>query len=113
MYELGVNPAYARTCLEGGTSMGIHESQSRFFENTVGRSRAFMGPLLEVLRRHAPEVYGDVDEDTLYRAVNIAQPSLIRTEADELTYSLHIMVRYELEKALMQGTLAVADLPAA
>ena len=53
MYELGVNPAYARTCLEGGTSMGIHESQSRFFENTVGRSRAFMGPLLEVLRRHA------------------------------------------------------------
>ena len=80
MYELGVNPAYARTCLEGGTSMGIHESQSRFFENTVGRSRAFMGPLLEVLRRHAPEVYGDVDEDTLYRAVNIAQPSLIRTE---------------------------------
>lgn len=86
MYELGVNPAYARTCLEGGTSMGIHESQSRFFENTVGRSRAFMGPLLEVLRRHAPEVYGNVDEDTLYRAVNIAQPSLIRTEADELTY---------------------------
>lgn len=68
MYELGVNPAYARTCLEGGTSMGIHESQSRFFENTVGRSRAFMGPLLEVLRRHAPEVYGNVDEDALYRA---------------------------------------------
>ena len=88
MYELGVNPAYARTCLEGGTSMGIHESQSRFFENTVGRSRAFMGPLLEVLRRHAPEVYGNVDEDALYHAVNIAQPSLIRTEADELTYPL-------------------------
>ena len=103
MYELGVNPAYARTCLEGGTSMGIHESQSRFFENTVGRSRAFMGPLLEVLRRHAPEVYGDVDEDTLYHAVNIAQPSLIRTEADELTYPLHVMVRYEIERMLFAG----------
>ena len=113
MYELGVNPAYARTCLEGGTSMGIHESQSRFFENTVGRSRAFMGPLLEVLRRHAPEVYGDVDEDTLYRAVNIAQPSLIRTEADELTYCLHIMVRYELEKQMFAGTITAHDLPAA
>ena len=57
-YELGVDPAYARTCLEGGTSMGIHESQSRrFFENTVGRSRAFMTPLLGLLRRHVPEVY--------------------------------------------------------
>ena len=113
MYELGVNPAYARTCLEGGTSMGIHESQSRFFENTVGRSRAFMGPLLEVLRRHAPEVYGSVDEDTLYRAVNIAQPSLIRTEADELTYCLHILIRYELEQQLFDGKLTVQELPAA
>lgn len=112
MYELGVNPAYARTCLEGGTSMGIHESQSRFFENTVGRSRAFMGPLLEVLRRHAPEVYGSVDEDTLYRAVNIAQPSLVRTEADELTYPLHIMVRYEIERMLFAGEATAKDIPA-
>ena len=112
MYELGVNPAYARTCLEGGTSMGIHESQSRFFENTVGRSRAFMGPLLEVLRRHAPEVYGDVDEDTLYRAVNIAQPSLIRTEADELTYPLHVMVRYQIERMLFAGEATAKDIPA-
>ena len=112
MYELDVNPAYARTCLEGGTSMGIHESQSRFFENTVGRSRAFMGPLLEVLRRHAPEVYGNVDEDTLYRAVNIAQPSLIRTEADELTYPLHVMVRYEIERMLFAGEATAKDIPA-
>ena len=112
MYELGVNPAYARTCLEGGTSMGIHESQSRFFENTVGRSRAFMDPLLEVLRRHAPEVYGAVDEDTLYRAVNIAQPSLIRTEADELTYPLHVMVRYEIEHMLFAGEATAKDIPA-
>ena len=110
-YELGVDPAYARTCLEGGTSMGIHESQSRFFENTVGRSRAFMTPLLGLLRRHVPGVYNGVTEDELYRAVNIATPSLIRTEADELTYSLHIMVRYEIEKQLIGGTLAVKDVP--
>ena len=112
MYELGVNPAYARTCLEGGTSMGIHESQSRFFENTVGRSRASMGPLLAVLRRHAPEVYGSVDEDTLYHAVNIARPSLIRTEADELTYPLHVMVRYEIERMLFAGEATAKDIPA-
>lgn len=110
-YELGVDPAYARTCLEGGTSMGIHESQSRFFENTVGRSRAFMGPLLSLLRRHAPEVYGDVDEDALYRAVNIAMPSLVRTEADELTYPLHIMIRYEIERKLFAGEATAKDVP--
>lgn len=71
-----------------------------------------MGPLLEVLRRHAPEVYGNVDEDTLYRAVNIAQPSLIRTEADELTYPLHIMVRYEIERMLFAGEATAKDIPA-
>ena len=112
LYEQNVDPAYAMTSLKGGTSMGIHESQSRFFENTVGRSRAFMGPLLEVLRRHAPEVYGNVDEDTLYHAVNIAQPSLIRTEADELTYPLHIMVRYEIERMLFAGEATAKDIPA-
>lgn len=110
-YELGVDPAYAFTCLEGGTSMGVHESQSRFFENTVGRSRAFMTPLLALLRRHVPEIYGSVDEDSLYRAVNIAQPSLIRTEADELTYPLHIMVRYELERLLFAGEASAKDVP--
>ena len=112
VYEQNVNPAYARTCLAGGTSMGIHESQSRFFENTVGRSRAFMGPLLALLRRHVPEVYGSVSEDELYRAVNIARPSLIRTEADELTYPLHIMVRYEIERALFAGDATARDIPA-
>lgn len=112
IYELGVNPAYAFTSLEGGTSMGIHESQSRFFENTVARSRAFMGPLLQVLRKHVPEVYGQVSEDELYRAVNIARPSLIRTEADELTYPLHIMVRYEIERLLFAGEATARDIPA-
>ena len=112
VYEQNVDPAYACTCLAGGTSMGIHESQSRFFENTVGRSRAFMGPLLTLLRKHVPEVYGGVSEDELYRAVNIARPSLIRTEADELTYPLHIMVRYEIERMLFSGEAAAADVPA-
>ena len=112
IYELGVDPSYAFTCLEGGTSMGIHESQSRFFENTIGRSRAFMGPLLALLRKHAPEVYNNVDEDALYRAVNIAQPSLIRTEADELTYPLHIMIRYEIERMLFSGEATAKDVPA-
>ena len=93
-------------------SVGATGMTSRFFENTVGRSRAFMGPLLEVLRRHAPEVYGDVDEDTLYHAVNIAQPSLIRTEADELTYPLHVMVRYEIERMLFAGEATAKDIPA-
>lgn len=111
-YELGVNPAYARTCLEGGTSLGIHESQSRFFENTIGRSRAFMAPLLELLRRHVPEVYNAVTEDALYRAVNIAQPSLIRCDADELTYPLHIMIRYDIERMLFAGEASAKDIPA-
>lgn len=110
-YELGVNPNYAYTCLAGGTSMGIHESQSRFFENTVARSHAFMGPLLALLRKHVPEVYSDVDEDTLYRAVNISQPSLIRTEADELTYPLHIIVRYQIERRLFAGDITAKDIP--
>ena len=112
IYEQNVNPAYAYTCLAGGTSMGIHESQSRFFENTVGRSRAFMGPLLSLLRKYVPDVYGNVSEDELYRAVNIAQPSLIRTEADELTYPLHIMVRYEIERLLFAGEATARDIPA-
>lgn len=111
-YELGVNPAYARTCLEGGTSLGIHESQSRFFENTAGRSRAFMTPLLALLRHYVPEVYGTVSEDELYRAVNIAQPSLVRTEADELTYPLHIMIRYDIERLLFAGEATAKDIPA-
>lgn len=111
IYEQNVDPAFTCTCLEGGTSLGIHESQSRLFENTIGRSRAFMGPLLRVLRRHVPDVYGRVSEDELYRAVNIAGPSLIRTETDELTYPLHIMIRYEIERELFSGAATARDIP--
>lgn len=111
IYEQNVDSAYAYSVLGGGSTMGIHESQSRFFENIIGRSRGFMTPLLTILRRHAPEVYGNVSEEELYRAANIAQPSLIRTEADELTYPLHIMIRYDIERLLFAGEATAHDIP--
>ena len=113
LYELNINPAYDYTSVTHGATMGIHESQSRLFENIVARSRAFIDYLYPTLKEIFPAQLADVTAEEIWRAVNRAELSLIRTEADELTYSLHIMVRYELEKALMQGTLAVADLPAA
>ena len=113
MYEAGVDPEFDRTCLAGGTSMGMHEAQSRFFENYVGRSRAFAGPLLAAVASHFPEKLAGVTAEDLYRAENRVEPSLVRTEADELTYPLHVMVRYEVEKGLLSGKLAAADVPAA
>ena len=92
--------------------MGIHERQSRFYENIIGRSEAFIHAIFPKVRELFPEQLTGVDEAMFYRAVNKAEPSLIRTEADELTYALHIMVRYEIEKQLMAGTLEVGDVPA-
>ena len=112
LYELGADDCYNYTFLSGGVSMGIHESQSRFYENIIGRSRAFVKAVLPRLRTLFPEQLAGVDEEAFYRAINKAQPSLIRTEADELTYCLHIMVRYEIEKQLIDGSLAVRDVPA-
>ncbi|HIZ47863.1 MAG TPA: carboxypeptidase M32 [Candidatus Gemmiger excrementavium] len=113
LYERHIDPALDYTAVTGGATMGLHESQSRLFENYVGRSRAFVHCLYPTLRQLFPAQLADVTEEEVWRAVNRAEPGLIRTEADELTYALHIMVRYELEKAMIQGTLAVADLPAA
>ncbi len=113
LYELHTGRELARTCLGNGVSMGIHESQSRFYENIIGRSRAFCSVLLPWLKEHFPEQLVDVTEEQFYRMVNRSQPSLIRTEADELTYCLHIMVRYELEKQMFAGTITAHDLPAA
>ena len=113
IYELGCEDRFNYTAAAGGVSMGIHESQSRFFENIIGRSRAFIGFLFPKIRALFPEQLADVDAEMFYRAVNRAEPSLIRTESDELTYALHIMVRYEIEKRLIDGSLAVHDLPAA
>ena len=111
LYDMGSREEYCYTVLDGGVSMGVHESQSRFYENLLGRSRAFTAFLLPKLKELFPEEMKDVTEDELYRAVNRVQPSLIRTEADEVTYCLHIMIRYELEKRVMAGELKVHDLP--
>ena len=112
LYELGADDCYNYTALAGGVSMGIHESQSRFYENIIGRSPAYVHAVFPKLKELFPEQLADVDETMFYRAINKAEPSLIRTEADELTYCLHIMVRYEIEKQLIGGTLAVKDVPA-
>lgn len=113
MYEQNISESLVGTNLCTGTSMGIHESQSRFWENIVGRSEQFWKQYYPKLQEAFPKELADVDVDTFYRAINHSEPSLIRTESDELTYNLHIMIRYELEKALFNGKLAVADLPEA
>ncbi len=111
LYDTGSADELAYTVLDGGTSMSIHESQSRFYENILGRSKAFCAFLFPKLCELFPhQMTGRTAED-LYRAVNKVEPSLIRTEADELTYSMHIMIRYELEKKVLAGELAVKDLP--
>ena len=111
LYELGCDDCYNYTLLSGGVSMGIHESQSRFYENIIGRSPAFVHAIFPYLREHFSRQLEGVTEEMFYRAVNKAQPSLIRTEADELTYCLHVMVRYEIEKQLIGGTLEVKEVP--
>lgn len=111
LYEQGVDPAYDYNCLRGGTSMGIHEAQSRFFENYVGRSEAFAGQLLSLLGKRFPGRFDGVSEHDLYLACNRAEPSLVRTEADELTYPLHVLVRYEIEQRLFSGEATAADVP--
>ena len=111
LYEQGIDPRYDYTCLRGGVSMGIHESQSRFMENVIARSEAFCSQLLPILRECVPGVYDGVDAAGLYRALSRSEPSLIRTEADELTYPLHILIRYRVESALFAGEVSVHDAP--
>ena len=112
LYDTGSDDSLAYTVLDGGVSMSIHESQSRFYENIIGRSRAFCNLIFPKLRELFPDEMKGRSAEELYRAVNKVEPSLIRTEADEVTYSLHIMVRYELEKRIFAGELEVKDLPA-
>ena len=112
LYELGIRDDLQYTCLAGGVSMGVHESQSRFYENLIGRSRPFVEAIYPKVQEFFPRQLGGVSAEQFYRAVNKAQPSLIRTEADELTYCLHIMVRYELERRMFAGELTAHDLPA-
>jgi carboxypeptidase Taq len=112
MYEQGIDPRFARTALASGTSMGIHESQSLFWENVIGRSREFWQSVYPRLQATFPEKLGRVDAEEFYRMVNVMRPSLIRVEADELTYNLHIILRFEIEDDLINRRMEVADIPA-
>jgi len=111
LYELHTGDDLRFTSLAEGASSGIHESISRFFENIIGRSRGFCGFILPKMQEIFPESFGKVSPEEFYKAVNKAQPSLIRTESDELTYCLHVMVRYEIEKDLISRKIRVRDLP--
>jgi carboxypeptidase Taq len=113
MYEQGVAPALFGTPLGQGASMGVHESQSRLWENVVGRGRDLWQHYFPVLQRVFPDQLGKVSIETFYRAINKVERSLIRTEADELTYNLHIIIRFDLETELLEGKLAARDVPEA
>jgi carboxypeptidase Taq len=111
MYEQGIRRKYEGTPLAHGTTSGVHESQSRLWENLVGRSRGFWHHFYPRLQTKFPDQLGDVGLDTYYRAINKVERSLIRTDADEVTYNLHVMLRFDLELDLLEGELAVKDLP--
>ncbi|MCL2235154.1 MAG: carboxypeptidase M32 [Defluviitaleaceae bacterium] len=111
IYEQSTCDTIAETELSRGASMGIHESQSRFYENVIGRSRGFWDYITKELKGYLPKSFDDVTSEQFYEAVNQAGPSLIRVEADELTYSLHIMIRYEIERMLFVDNLPVSELP--
>jgi carboxypeptidase Taq len=112
LYEQGIDPALDRTPLADGASLGVHESQARFWENHVGRSRPFWRHYFPRLRNAFPDALADAGLDAFYRAVNRVEPSLIRVEADEVTYNLHVMLRFELERGLIDGRVSVDELPA-
>lgn len=113
LYEQGL-PASAYGLPAGeAASLAIHESQSRLWENNVGRGRAFWNYFYPVLQRYFPEAFGGVEEEKFYRAINRVEPSLIRTESDELTYHFHVMIRYTIEKSLISGHLTTGELPGA
>jgi carboxypeptidase Taq len=111
LYEQNISKELKGTPLATGTSMGIHESQSRFWENIIGRSYSFWSCYYSELQKTFPEQLKDMPLEEFYRAINKVEPSLIRVEADEVTYNLHIMIRYEIEKALINREIKVSDLP--
>jgi len=111
-YEQGIDPAYRLTPVGQGVSMGVHESQSRIYENQLGRSRAFTGWLFGRMQKTFGD-FGIADADSFHRAVNRVHPGHIRTEADEVQYNLHVMLRFDLEKALIAGDLDAGDLEGA
>lgn len=112
-YEMGVDPSLDGTLLYGGASSGVHESQSRLWENLVGRGLNFWEYMYPKLQNAFPTQLKNVDLHTFYQAINCVRPSLIRTDADELTYNLHVMIRFDLELALLDGELTIQQLPEA
>lgn len=113
LYEQGINPELERTPLADGASLGMHESQSRMWENLVGRSRPFWQFFFPKLQATFPTQLADQTLESFYRAANTVSPSLVRVEADEVTYGLHIMLRFELENEMIEGRLKIADVPEA
>ena len=113
MYEQGIQLEYEGSPLANGTSAGVHESQSRLWENIVGRSRSFWHHYYPELQATFPDQLHNVSVEQFYRAINKVEKSLIRTDADEVTYNLHVMIRFDLELAMLEGSLAVRDLPEA
>ena len=113
LYANGLSPELERTPLCHSVSLGFDESQSRLWENWVGRGRPYLSRLLPMLARHFGAPFERLDAEDLYRAANVVRPSLIRVEADEVTYNLHVILRFELEQEIFDGSLAVADLPEA
>jgi len=111
LYEQGIDLGLERTSLADGASLGLHESQSRMWENLVGRSREFWSHYFPRLRAFFPDQLAGVNLETFYRAINRVEPSLIRVEADEVTYNMHIMLRFELENEMLEGRVRIADLP--
>jgi len=111
IYEMNFNPEIHDTLLADGSSLGIHESQSRLWENIVARGRDFWKYWYPILQKYYPKNLKDYPEEEFYRSINTVQPSLIRVEADEVTYSLHIIMRYEIEKALMGDDVNISELP--
>jgi carboxypeptidase Taq len=111
MYEQGVNPIYERTPLESGTSLAVHESQSRMWENLVGRSLPFWEHFYPTFQKTFASQLDGVSVNSFYKAINKVEPSLIRVNADEATYNLHVMLRLELEIAMVEGRIEIKDLP--
>lgn len=111
LYEQGIGENLERTLLADGTSLGVHESQSRTWENLIGRSLGFWKHFYGDLQQAFPEQLGSVALETFYKGINRVEPSLIRVEADEVTYNLHIMLRFEIETALVSGEIRTRDLP--
>jgi len=111
LYEMGISEAYEGTPLAGGVSLGVHESQSRLWENLVGRSKGFWRHYFPKLQKAFAPTFNDVTLEGFYKAINAAAPSLIRVEADEVTYNLHIILRYEMEQEILERKLSIADAP--